>query len=704
MSSNSTTAMNRILIIDDNPTIHEDIQKILCPPKVNSNFSDLEATLFGTPENKEPRVQFEIDSAYQGQEGFALVEKALADGRPYSLAFVDVRMPPGWDGIETIRHIWDKYPELQVVICTAYSDHSWTDITRILGHSDSLVILKKPFDNMELLQLAHALTKKWELNRQAHERMVRLDEMVQARTNELHASEDRFQKAFQAASVPMAILRSQTQTCVEVNNSFLNLTARQRQEIVGPAPAKLDQLIFPGDYERLHEQLQAGGAIRDYSCRVRRNCKEVRDTVVSVEPVKLGMDECLLLAVHDVTEQRQLESQLRQSQKMEAIGQLAAGIAHDFNNLLTIIQGHTSLQLAKPGLPQPTTDSLRQVQMAANRAAALTRHLLAYSRKQVMQRRPLFLNETISRMHPLLLRMIGENHHLQCECPATLPPVLADENTLEQVVLNLVVNARDATANGGHVTITTQILELDEQAVRLNPEARIGRFVCLNVIDNGVGMDAETQAHLFEPFFTTKPLGKGTGLGLSTVYGIVKQHDGWVEVESSPGAGSTFRVILPVCTPPALVEKELPAATESPAPKASLETILLVEDETPVREMVACILEMHGYQVLEAEDGPTALSIWERAARRIDLLLTDMVMPNGLSGGALAQRLLEKSAGLRVLYTSGYSPELIENGDRLVEGVNFLPKPFEISKLISTVRCRLDAAAEAPISNSLVTA
>ncbi|MDE3068777.1 MAG: response regulator [Verrucomicrobiota bacterium] len=690
--------MNKILIIDDNPTIHQDIRKILCPPESDPQFSELEAELFDAPPETKTKAEFQVDSAFQGQEGFAKVRQALAEGAPYALAFVDVRMPPGWDGIETIRHIWDQYPELQVVICTAYSDRSWTDITRVLGCSDNLAILKKPFDNIELLQLAHALTRKWELNRQVQERLAGLDEMVRARTAELRASEERFQKAFQAASVPMAILQSRTQTCVEVNDSFLALTARQRHEIVGPAPARLEQLIPPGDYERLHERLRSGGPIRDYSCQVRRNCKEVRDTLISMESVTMGTEECLLLAVHDVTEQHQIEFQFRQAQKMEAVGQLAAGVAHDFNNLLTVIQGHASMQLSRHGLEPQTVKAFQQVQLAAERAAALTRHLLAFSRKQVMQRRPLRLNEILTRIQPMFVRMLGETISLDCQCLENLPQVLADENSIEQVLMNLVVNARDAMGDDGKLRIAAETVKVSAAAARKNPEARPGEFVRLIVADNGSGMDAATLARIFEPFFTTKPKNKGTGLGLSTVYGIVKQHEGWVEVDSTPRVGTVFRVFLPLSARPAEAAAEEPkASVEMAAAETPRETILLVEDEAPVRELMATTLTRHGYQVIQAENGPAALNLWQQATRPIDLLLTDMVMPNGLSGAALARRLLEKCATLRVLYTSGYSPELIENPDQLLEGVNFLPKPFDISKLIRTVRCCLTGTAEASL-------
>jgi PAS domain S-box-containing protein len=692
--------MNKILIVDDNPTIHEDIRKILCPPKVPGILSEVESSLFGAPSDEECNVQFQVDSAFQGLEGYNKVNQALTEGAPYAMAFVDVRMPPGWDGIETIAQIWDKYPDLQVVICTAYTDHSWSDITRILGRSDNFVILKKPFDDVELLQLAHALTKKWELNRQVQDRMAGLDEMVRTRTKELRASEERFQKAFQAVSVPMAILRSENQACVEVNDSFLALTARSRQEIVGASPAKLEQLIDPPDYERLLTRLENGGSVRDYNCRVHRNTNDVRETVISVEPVKLGSDECLLLALHDVTEQRQLELQLRHSQKMEAIGQLAAGIAHDFNNLLTIIQGHASIQLSRTGLDQQAADSFDHVAQAAHRAAALTRQLLAFSRKQVMQRRPLLLNETIARMQPMLLRIIGETITLECRCAPGLGPVVADEDTIEQLVMNLVVNAHDAMSTGGNLRITAEPVELDASAARRHPDARAGKFVRLSVADTGSGMDTTILVRIFEPFFTTKPKDKGTGLGLSTVYGIVKQHEGWVEVESKRNIGSTFSVFLPLCEHPANLPPESLSVAETLGPEPAGETILLVEDEAALREFIASALVEIGYKVLQAGDGPAAINVWHLAAQPIDLLLTDMIMPNGLTGAALAKRLLEKSSRLHVIYMSGYSPELVENADRLVEGVNFLSKPFDVSQLINAVRNCLKGKLASPLNTA----
>jgi signal transduction histidine kinase/CheY-like chemotaxis protein len=416
----------------------------------------------------------------------------------------------------------------------------------------------------------------------------------------------------------------------------------------------------------------------------------IRETQLSLEPVVLGEEACLLVAMLDVTEQRKLEAQLRQSQKMDAIGQLAAGVAHDFNNLLTIIHGHASLQMARPNQDAQMAHSLTQVKMAADRAATLTRQLLAFSRKQVMQPRALSLNESIQQSQAMLKRLLGETITLDCSCAPELPCVFADENSMDQVIMNLVVNARDAMPNGGTLRLVTSAVKLGAEDVLSHPEARPGEFVRLSVIDNGTGIDTTVLNRIFEPFFTTKPQGKGTGLGLSTVYGIVKQHDGWVEVESAPGLGSKFHIYLAVTNKTRVTTHETSLFKIEPAP-AHKETVLVVEDETVLREFVTTLLQQQGYIVLEAADGLEALQVCQQTVAKIDLLLTDMVMPNGISGAKLAQQMLARRKDLKVLYTSGYSQELMENAGRLVVGTNFLPKPFDVNKLLKAVRRCLES-------------
>jgi nitrogen-specific signal transduction histidine kinase/CheY-like chemotaxis protein len=395
----------------------------------------------------------------------------------------------------------------------------------------------------------------------------------------------------------------------------------------------------------------------------------------------------MLAIIQDISEHRNLENQLRQAQKMEAVGQLAAGVAHDFNNLLTVIQGHVSLRLASPDLDPEMTESLKQVLSAAERASALTSQLLAFSRKQIMQPRPLNLNELIDNMSQMLRRLIGEHIDLQCAHAAELPCVFADACNIEQVIMNLAVNARDAMLEGGHLTIRTSPVETDADYVWRNPEARAGSFVCLSVTDTGCGMDSLTKSHIFEPFFTTKDVGKGTGMGLATVYGIVKQHNGWVEVSSEIGQGTTFQIFLPITEKsPEIVEKPEPVL------RGGQETILMVEDEALLRELVQSVLVERGYRVLAASSGVEALQIWNQHHGEIDLVLTDMVMPGGMTGRQLAEQLQPCDPSLKVIFTSGYSRDVVAGNFVLQEGINFLPKPYHPHTLVQMVRNCLDEA------------
>jgi signal transduction histidine kinase/ActR/RegA family two-component response regulator len=391
---------------------------------------------------------------------------------------------------------------------------------------------------------------------------------------------------------------------------------------------------------------------------------------------------------NEITERIALEAQVRHSVKMEAVGQLAAGVAHDFNNILTIIQGHSDLLLQAPDLTAPTEKSLRQIWSAADRAGKLIQQLLMFSRKQVMQPRYLDLNEIISNVSPMLTRMLGESVVFEFSPVPNLPAIYADVGMIEQVLVNLSINARDAMPGGGSLTISAAPRVLEPVACVVNPEARPGHFVCLSITDTGGGMDNATLSHLFEPFFTTKEIGKGTGLGLATVYGIVKQHQGWIIVESKVGHGSTFTIFMPCVGKPAEVTAPH-SQTPLPAP-AGHETLLIVEDEPSLRELVVRILEICGYKIYEAKSGLEALGVWEKHKDEIDLLLTDMVMPEGVSGRQLAERLQAEDPKLKVIYTSGYSPGMAGKDIALLEGFNFLAKPYPPSRLAQVVRECLD--------------
>jgi two-component system, cell cycle sensor histidine kinase and response regulator CckA len=702
---------NRILIIDDNPAIHEDFRKILgVKTDTSAALDNMLEEVFGKETRKGIKIDFQIDSAYQGQDGLAMVEQSLVEKQPYAMAFVDMRMPPGWDGVETITQIWAKDASIQIVICTAYSDYSWQEIVSQLGNSDRLVILKKPFDSIEVLQLAHAMTKKWIVTQQAGQKFEDLNRLVQAQTQELLAgnerltaemaereltraalknSEERLAKAFEACPLPIAILKLLDHSCVLLNQAFLNATGYEREQLLGHSPWGKGLLLPADTLTEVAQHLASGGTVIRRECQLQSEQGEIHPALIWIEPFQLESGPHLLAIVQDIADQEKLESQLRQAQKVEAIGHLAAGIAHDLNNLLTVILGHTGIQLAKPQLEPDLHASLNEVQDAGQRAASLTRQLLVFSRKQVIQKRAISLNTVIHNVEAMLRRLIPEDLILHFEHAADLPLIHADVCNLEQVIVNLMVNARDALAPGGKLSIRTSTVRLDAQNPPQHAEAREGHFVTLTVEDNGIGMDEPTLTHIFEPFFTTKPVGKGTGMGLSTVSGIVHQHDGWIEVSSTPGAGSSFCVYLPVTTTPQTTAAvALPTPPTGPLAKGE-RVILLVEDDDHVRALARTILRSLGYQVIEAQDGPQAIALWQAFEGTIHLLLTDMVMPGGLSGKDVAERFQADRPDSRVLYSSGYSVDLFDGDLNLREGFNYLPKPYFPAQLKEAVACAL---------------
>lgn len=709
MNMQPNFAQPRVLIIDDNAAIHEDFRKILGGQAAMAQLSDLEKALFGEPESQVQRVVFRIDSAYQGREALEMVQKAMQENDPYVLAFVDVRMPPGWDGIETLEHIWQCCPEMQAVICTAYADYSWDDIARRLGPTDNLLILKKPFETVEVLQMAHALTRKRALEHQAKLRMEDLDRMVRERTQELiianeklrqeieeraraqnalRISEEQFSKAFNANPMPMAIVSLPELRFQTANASFVALSGYSADQLRQHTMNELR--LWEDASGRKTLELLPDREIRNKPCILRRSDGALRNAILWAEPITLLSGACILVIVEDVTDQLKLEGQLRQAQKMEAVGRLAAGVAHEFNNILTIIQGHAGLLKAAPADPKAVSESAARIGQACQRAAALTKQLLAFSRKQPLQFNPVNLTALLQTAHKMLGRLLGERYQLELECAPDLPPIRADEGSIEQVVLNLALNARDAMPNGGTIRITAAVLNCDNSVTHKNPDARPGRYVCLSVTDTGCGIKPELLSRIFDPFFTTKEAGKGTGLGLSTTHGIVQQHKGWIEVTSQVGHGSTFRVYLPVW-------ENKPAAAPNPEHSAAPcnaagagEAVLLVEDDASVREFARRALEQSGYHVLEAGDGPQALELWEQVQKGVKVLVADVVLPNGMSGRDLAKILTERDPQLRVVYTSGYGPEILKQDSALLRSANFLPKPFDAEALLKAVREQLD--------------
>jgi len=387
------------------------------------------------------------------------------------------------------------------------------------------------------------------------------------------------------------------------------------------------------------------------------------------------------------------------------VGQLAAGVAHDINNILTVIQGHAGLLLNAVPPGADSVRSIKQISAASERAASFIRQLLTFSRKQIFRSKILDLNAVVQNLKGMLPRLIGEDITLETHCQADLPCIQADTGMVEQIVMNLAANARDAMPKGGKLLITTSAAEIDAAYVRQHPEARVGWFVCLTVSDTGCGMDHQVLRRVFEPFFTTKEVGKGTGLGLATVYGVVKQHHGWIEVQSEIGAGTSFKVFLPV----AGKAGDAPAdpAVKSESVRGGKETILLVEDEIGLLELVRDILQHYHYHVLIASSGAEALRIWDGSNGQVDLLFTDMVMPGGMTGGELAAELKKRKPELKVIYASGYSSAL--TGKEFSQGNNiFLAKPYQPVQVARLIRNTLDGSVKAqpqpPVANTVAPA
>ena len=455
--------------------------------------------------------------------------------------------------------------------------------------------------------------------------------------------------------------------------------------------------IHPEDVARVREAFEQAVASPDTTAlRAQFRFRHVDGSWRAFEAVASNMLDVaavrgVVLNCRDITEQRALEAQFRQAQRLEAVGRLAGGVAHDFNNILTAITGYSELLLDDLPPDDRKRGDIEEIRAAAQRAAALTRQLLAFSRKQVLQVKVLDLNAVVRTLDRMLQRLLGEDVRLELALSEGLGAVRADPVQMEQVIMNLAVNARDAMPAGGRLTIQTANVVLDASYSRTHRGARPGRHVMLAMTDTGIGMDEETRSHLFEPFFTTKGQGKGTGLGRATVYGIVKQSGGNIWVYSEPGRGATFRLYLP-----RVDEQPEPLVRPATLPAAGGdETVLLAEDDAAVREVVAQALEQKGYRVLRASDGQMAIELARAHRARIDLLVTDLVMP-GPTGRELAEVLVGERPGLRVMYMSGYPDEAVVRHGVLEKGLHYLQKPFVVEDLARKVREVLDASSENP--------
>ena len=498
----------------------------------------------------------------------------------------------------------------------------------------------------------------------------------------LRESEQRFETVFHASPVGITISTLAEGRYLDVNPAFLRMIGRTRDEVIGHTVHDIASWKEPADRARIIERLRLrGGMTQEIETIVQAKDGAQRQVLVALERVDFSGVPCVVALVHDITGLKQLEQQLHQAQKMEAVGRLAGGIAHDFNNMLTVITSYGDLLLGDLPNGDRRRGDIEEILKAARGAATLTRQLLAFSRQEVIQPRPISVNAIVAGTEKMLKRLIGEDIALTSELSAEPSTVLCDPGQLEQIVMNLVVNARDAMPQGGKLRIVTTNATLDEAALQDFPLGRPGRYIVLTVSDTGIGMDAATQEHIFEPFFTTKEQGKGTGLGLATVYAITKQMGGFVGVESAPGEGASFTVFCPAIDAPASAVERSSATGLS----RGTETVLLVEDATAVRSVIRQVLERLGYTVLDAADGQLALEVAARHQGTIDLVVTDIVMP-ALGGRELAERLQQMRPNIRVLYTSGYTDDAIVRHGVLDSQVVFMQKPFTPETLAAKVR------------------
>ncbi|MGE5927268.1 MAG: ATP-binding protein [Gemmatimonadota bacterium] len=679
---NSTAA----LAFDDSAAAEENLRALASRPELAATIYDSTGRVFATHPAGAPPIgrPFEVHETFTRDE-LTLARPILSEGDSVGWLVIRAGIPPLWQRLP-------QYGLLVGVLLLTLGALAWM-LSRMLRRSISDPLRR-------LADTAHVIGRDRDYRVRAMkdgddeigEVTAAFNEMlatIEAREAALRDSTQRLRDAMQAAG--MAHWRWDV---ARDAISWGGEEARVFPDGVRPRDATLGallQVLEPEDREPVERALRAA-ARTDGACEVDlriAGAEDVRWIVLrgraGRRPESGGL-EVFGLAT-DVTERRSLEQQLLQSQKMEAIGRLAGGIAHDFNNLLTAILGYA--RFAKAGLPEGSQvrDDVHQIELAGDRAAALTGQLLAYARRQIVAPRTADLNELVGRMQRMLRRLIGEDVTLDLACAANLWPTRIDAAQFEQVLLNLVVNARDAMPDGGRIVIGTRNEHFDAATVRNRPEMIPGDYVVLTVGDSGVGIDPATLGRIFEPFFTTKEQGKGTGLGLAVCYGIVRQAGGHIWAASEPGRGSTFTVLLPRSE----AEAEAPAGPPEASPARGQETVLVVEDEPAVRSLAARTLASLGYHVLEAATGGEALGVARRYEGAIDVLVSDVVMPE-MSGPAVAEAVVAVRPGVRVVFMSGYTEAAMETGNLGIPGAVLLPKPFDPDVLGRAVRAVLDAS------------
>ena len=700
----------RILIVDDNEAIHHDFLKILSVDWSESDFDAAEAEVLGSSRAiQKQRAHFEMDFAFQGEEALRCVQAAIKAARRYAMVFMDVRMPPGGDGLETAQKLWNADPDLQIVLCTAYSDRSWDEMMETLGSSERLLILKKPFDAIEVLQLAHALTEKWSLLQAARFNTLALELLVDERTAELRGINKTLQSEIverklaeealhEAGRFSQATIDAlSTYLCVLDKDGSILATNKAWRECAEGNPLLPKRVKVGDNYLQICNEalkvdaskaveLAAGiravidGAkvnfVLEYTCH---SPTENHWFIGRVTRFPNVGKVSVVVAHENITERREAERLALRSQRLEAIGTLASGVAHDINNALApIMMGVEILKMQHPGDSQ----ILDMFENSAKRGAEMVRQLLTFAKGAEGERVSIQPRHLLGEMQKMMRGSFPKNIQIAFKCNSILPTVLGDATQLDQILLNLCINARDAMPHGGTLTLEAHEIDVDATYASGIPDAKAGRYVVLRVRDTGTGIPMEIVDRIFDPFFTTKGPDKGTGLGLSTVMGIVKGHGGFIHVYSQPGHGSTFSVHLPAEETGS--EAKLPTVGEAPF-HGNGETILFVDDEPVVREVARSVLRRLNFEPLTATDGADGLIKAAENRSKLRAVITDFHMPhmNGLNFVRALRRMLP---AIPVIVASGQLEEAVA-GEFKTLGVSArLDKPFTEGQLAEALK------------------
>jgi PAS domain S-box-containing protein len=650
--------------------------------------------------------------ALNGRAGLELAAREDPD-----VILLDVLMPE-MDGFEVCEKLKadQKLSEIPVVFVTAMKGEKESRIRALECGAEAF--LAKPIDESELTAQIRAMVKIKAANIEKRDEKARLATLVAEQTIELKNShfatlklledlkkenearksseaalkdsEEKFSKAFLSSPYAITITRIEDGHFIEINDTFTAITGFSREEAIADSSIGLNLWVDTEERKRIISALMEGGNVKDREVQFRKKSGDVINASFCAQMINLKDKTFIISSINDITEHRKLEEQLRQSQKMEAIGQLAGGVAHDFNNMLMVIIGYCNMLRMSTEIESAAMERIEHINAAAEKAAQLTRGLLAFSRKQIMDIRPVNLNDIVQHVQKFLIRIIGEDIQLKFVSNGENLTAMADAGQIEQVLMNLATNARDAMPKGGLLSIETSIEEITAELAYCHGCDKPGRYALISVSDTGSGMDDETRCRIFEPFYTTKGIGKGTGLGMSIVHGIVTQHNGFIVVSSETDKGTTFKLYIPLVDAVDLKEeKEIPAEL----PKGGRETILVAEDDASLRKFVETLLTDYGYDVLPAEDGDDAVKKFKANLPKVNLVLMDMIMPKK-SGMEAYKEIQSIQNDVKVLFTSGYAADFIQSREELDLGADLIMKPVKPIELLKKLREMLDRGVQ----------